>query len=45
MGHHVFPMNDLPDQLGDYSAHDMQELTVTFNADYVSDITNDPRLV
>lgn len=44
-GHHMFPMNDLPDQLADYTAHDMQELTVTFNADYVSDITNDPRLV
>lgn len=44
MGHHVFPMNDFPDQIADYTAHDMQELTVTFNVDYVSDVTNDPRL-
>jgi hypothetical protein len=44
MAHHLFPMNDFPDQIADYTAHDMQELTVTFNADYVSDITNDPRL-
>jgi len=44
MGHHLFPMSDLPDQVADYSVHDMAELTITFNADYVSDITNDPRL-
>lgn len=44
MGHHVFPMGDLPDQLADYSAHEMQELALTFNVDYVSDVTNDPRL-
>lgn len=44
IAHNVFPMSDLPDQMGDYTAHDMQELTVTFNADYVSDVTNDPRL-
>lgn len=44
MGHHLFPMSDLPDQIADYTAHDMTELTVTFNVDYVSDITNDPRL-
>lgn len=44
MGHHLFVMNDLPDQLADYTAHDMQELSVTFNVDYVTDITNDPRL-
>lgn len=44
MGHHLFPMNDLPDQIADYTAHDMTELTVTFNVDYVSDVTNDPRL-
>lgn len=45
MGHHLFVMNDLPDQMADYTAHDMTELTVTFNVDYVSDVTNDPRLV
>ena len=44
MGHHLFPMSDLPDQIADYTAHDMTELNVTFNVDYVSDITNDPRL-
>jgi len=44
MGHHLFPMNDFEDQIADYSAHDMSELAVTFNVDYVSDITNDPRL-
>lgn len=44
IGHQMFPMGDLPDQVADYSAHDMQELTMTFNVDYVSDVTNDPRL-
>lgn len=44
MAHNLFSMNDLPDQIADYTAHDMTELTVTFNADYVSDVTNDPRL-
>lgn len=44
MGHHIFPMNDLPDMPADYTAHDMQELSVTFNADYVTDVTNDPTL-
>lgn len=44
MGHNLFPMADLPDQMADYSSHDMQELAMTFNVDYVSDITNDPRL-
>lgn len=43
--HNVFPMNDLNDMPADYTAHDMQELNVTFNADYVTDVTNDPRLV
>ena len=42
--HNVFPMNDFPDIPADYSSHDMIELSVTFNADYVTDITNDPRL-
>lgn len=40
----VFPMNDFPDQIADYQTHDQTELTITFNADYVTDITNDPRL-
>lgn len=42
--HNTFPMNDLPDQIADYQSHDMQELSVTFSADWVTDITNDPRL-
>lgn len=42
--HNVFPMNDFPDMMADYSSHDMQELSVTFNADWITDITNDPRL-
>lgn len=45
MAHNVFPMNDFDDQNNDYTSHDMLELTVQFNADYVSDVTNDPRLV
>lgn len=45
MAHNVFPMNDFDDQNNDYTSHDMQDLTVQFNADYVSDVTNDPRLV
>lgn len=44
MAHNVFPMNDFPDQMNDYTSHDMQELNVIFNADYVTDVTNDPRL-
>lgn len=42
--HNVFPMNDFPDMANDYQAHDMIELAVTFNSDYVTDVTNDPRL-
>ena len=45
MGHHMFPMNDIDDQAADYTNHEMTELAVTFNVDYVSDVTNDPRLV
>lgn len=45
VGHNVFPMGDIADQGADYNSHDMVELTVQFNVDYVSDITNDPRLV
>jgi hypothetical protein len=44
MGHNLFPMNDFPDQNNDYTAHEMQDLTCSFNVDYVSDVTNDPRL-
>lgn len=44
VAHNVFPMNDLPDQIADYQQHEMQELAVTFNADWVTDVTNDPRL-
>ena len=43
-GNNVFPMSDLPDQMADYTSHDMIELNVTFNVDYVTDVTNDPRL-
>lgn len=43
-GHNLFPMNDIEDQAADYSNHEMLELACTFNVDYVSDITNDPRL-
>lgn len=45
MGHNIFPMQDFEDQGTDYTSHDMTELAVQFNADYVSDVTNDPRLV
>ena len=44
IAHNIFPSSDFPDQGADYSSHDAVELTVTFNADYVSDVTNDPRL-
>ena len=44
IGHNMFPMSDFDDMAADYSQHDMQELNITFNSDYVSDITNDPRL-
>jgi hypothetical protein len=44
MGHNFFPMGDLPDQMTDYTSHDMQELTLQFNVDWVTDVTNDPRL-
>lgn len=45
LAHNVFPMNDFPDMVADYQSHDMVELNVTFNADYVSDVTNDPTLI
>lgn len=44
IAHNVFPMSDFDDMQVDYASHDMQELNITFNADYVSDISNDPRL-
>lgn len=44
VGHNMFPMNDIDDQAADYSNHDMTELAMTFNVDYVTDVTNDPRL-
>nr|DAK22050.1 MAG TPA: Baseplate wedge protein [Caudoviricetes sp.] len=44
VGHNCFPMNDFPDMIADYATHDMAELTVTFNVDWVTDVTNDPRL-
>lgn len=44
MGHGLFPMNDIDDQAADYTNHEMLELSVTFNVDYVTDVTNDPRL-
>jgi hypothetical protein len=45
IGHSIFPMSDFDDAPADYSSHDMLELAVTFNCDFVSDVTNDPRLV
>lgn len=44
IAHNVFPMNDFEDQAANYTEHEMTELNVTFNVDYVSDVTNDPRL-
>lgn len=44
IGHSIFPMNDIDDQAADYNNHDMSELNITFNVDYVTDVTNDPRL-
>jgi len=44
IGHNVFPMNDIDDQAADYSNHEMLELAMTFSCDWVTDVTNDPRL-
>lgn len=44
MGHNCFPMGNIDDQAADYTNHEMTELAMTFNVDYVSDVTNDPRL-
>lgn len=35
----VFPKSNIPDLIGDYSAHDPQEIEITFVADYVTDET------
>lgn len=43
--HNAFIDEMADDMKGDYNEHDMQEITVKFNADYVSDITNDPLLL
>jgi hypothetical protein len=45
VAHGVFPTADLSAQDLNYTEHEMTELTTTFNADYVTDVTNDPRLV
>jgi hypothetical protein len=45
IAHNVFPTDDLDDQKADYDSHDAVELNVKFNADFISDVTNDPRLV
>lgn len=44
IANNLFPMSDINDLVASYDNHDMQELQVTFNADYVTDVTNDPRL-
>lgn len=44
IAHNLFPMSDFSDMPADYTAHEMQEIVLTFNADYVTDTTNDPRL-
>ncbi len=44
VGHNLFPMNDIDDQAAAFDSHDMIELSITFNSDYVTDVTNDPRL-
>jgi uncharacterized protein (UPF0297 family) len=43
-GHNCFPMSEFEDQEANYATHEMSELAVTFAVDYVTDITNDPRL-
>lgn len=44
IGHQLFPMENIEDQIADYDSHDIKELAGTFNVGYVSDVTNDPRL-
>lgn len=44
VGHNLFPMNDIDDQAAAFDSHDMIELSITFNSDYITDVTNDPRL-
>lgn len=46
IGHAAFPISGLSSNLdNDYTTHDPSEISVTFNIDYVTDVTNDPRLV
>jgi hypothetical protein len=45
MTHGTFLKSNINDMPADYTAHDMTEITVTFNSDWVTDVTNDPRLV
>jgi hypothetical protein len=45
IAHNVFPMGNIDDQQSDFTSHDPVELNMTFSADWVSDVTNDPRLV
>lgn len=45
IAHNIFPSSDFDDQGTDYTSHEPQEFTVTFNADWISDVTNDPILV
>lgn len=45
IAHNIFPMENINDQLTSYQEHDPTPITITFNADWVSDVTNDPRLV
>lgn len=45
VAHNIFPSSDFEDQVADYTSHEPQEFTVTFNADWVTDVTNDETLV
>lgn len=45
IAHNIFPSGDLDDQGADYGTHDSSPISLTFNADYITDVTNDPRLV
>lgn len=44
VAHHMFPSGDLSEQNADYSSHDQVDLSTTFDATWITDITNDPRL-
>ena len=45
IAHNIFPSSDIDDQAADYTSHDAQEFEITFNADWVTDVTNDEILV